>query len=315
MRNSSLRRSLAAGASIAVAAAGFAAFAPSATAASGNITFNCNLDIGGGLVVPSDFTTVADTNLPASVALGSSTPVAFTSTITVPATTADAARNLLGDTVAGTASIATTINGAAAPATAPVPTTSLGAAGTPLVLSIAGSGTANYVADTAGTKVVKVPNYTAALVFTNSGSTAAGTPVAVSCTAATGADTTVDTFTVTDPNAPVPTPTPTPTPAPAAQDTTTKVVKATYKKKAKKLVTLVQVRNEDKTAAAGDVKLVLKKGNKKIGKTVTVTLNKKGKATNVFTKISKKGKYTLKANYKGADLSKRSKTTYTIKIK
>ncbi|WP_114422141.1 hypothetical protein [Nocardioides houyundeii] len=311
MRNSSLRRSLAAGASIAVAAAGFAAFAPSASAASASVTYNCTL-LGGFLT--SNFTTVSDTNVPATVALGSSTPIGFSATITVPAATAGTAR-ALGDKVAGTASIATTINGVAAPASATIPSTPLGTAGD-LVLTISGSGTANYVADTAGVKTIKAPSYTADLVFTNS-STGGTTPVDVNCTAATGADTTVDTFTVTDPNAPAPTPTPTPTPtpAPAVQASTTKVLKANYKKKAKKLVTRVQVRNEDKTAAAGDVKLVLKKGNKKVGKTVTVTLNKKGKAKHVFTKISKKGKYTLKANYKGADLSKRSKTTYTIKIK
>jgi hypothetical protein len=297
MRTSALRRSIAAGASVAVAAVGMASFAPAAQAESASLTFNCKL-LGG--FVSADFTTVADTTLPTSVPLGSSTPIDFSATITVPESTANTARTF-GETVKGSAAIATTVNDAAAAATATLPSTSIAGTTGPLVLKVTGSSTAPYVADAAGKKTVKLASYTADLVFTKS-ATGTETKVDVQCTAAAGADTTVDKFDVIDPN------------APAVQKTSTEA-SAVYKKKAKKVVAKVEVLNADESAATGDVKVVLKKGNKKVGKAVTVSLNKKGKAKTVFTKVAKKGKYTVQANYKGSDASKKSKATVKLVIK
>ncbi|WP_110182547.1 hypothetical protein [Nocardioides solisilvae] len=292
MRNSVLRRVAATGASLAVASVGLAAFAPSATAASGEMTFNCKLLNGFS---SADFTTVADTDLPASVQLGSSTPVNFTATITIPEATANLARNF-GSTVEGKAAIATTINDAAAPASVTLPATSTGTSG-PLVLSVAGTADAAYVADSAGKKTVKLTGYNADLVFKNAAGTA--TPVDAKCTAAPTADTTVDTFDVIDPN------------APAVQATETTAT-TKYKKKQAKLVAKVEVLNEDGSAAAGDVKMVLKKGKKKAK--ASVTLNKKGKGKNAFTKVAP-GKYKLVVKYKGSETSKKSKETLTVKVK
>ncbi|WP_101524882.1 hypothetical protein [Nocardioides houyundeii] len=296
MRTSALRRSIAAGASVAVAAVGMASFAPAAQAESAKMTFNCKL-LGG--LVAADFTTVADTTLPASVSLGSSTQIDFSATITVPESTANTARTF-GETVQGSAAIATTVDGQAAAATATLPSTNIAGTTGALALKVTGSSSAPYVADKAGKKTVKLASYTADLVFVKA-ATGTQTKVDVVCNAAADANTTVDTFNVVDPNAPV-------------QKTTTDAT-AVYKKKAKKVVAKVEVLNADDTAATGDVKLVLKKGNKKVGKAVTVSLNKKGKAKNVFTKVTKKGKYTLKVNFKGSDASKKSNAKVKLVIK
>ncbi|WP_114422142.1 VCBS domain-containing protein [Nocardioides houyundeii] len=296
MRTSALRRSIAAGASVAVAAVGMASFAPAAQAESAKMTFNCKL-LGG--LVAADFTTVADTTLPASVSLGSSTQIDFSATITVPESTANTARTF-GETVQGSAAIATTVDGQAAAAAATLPSTNIAGTTGALALKVTGSSSAPYVADKAGKKTVKLASYTADLVFVKA-ATGTQTKVDVVCNAAADANTTVDTFNVVDPNAPV-------------QKTTTDAT-AVYKKKAKKVVAKVEVLNADDTAATGDVKLVLKKGNKKVGKAVTVSLNKKGKAKNVFTKVTKKGKYTLKVNFKGSDASKKSNAKVKLVIK
>ncbi|WP_104105840.1 hypothetical protein [Nocardioides sp. 616] len=297
MRTSALRRSIAAGASVAVAAVGMASFAPAAQAESAKMTFNCKL-LGG--LVSADFTTVADTTLPASVPLGSSTQIDFSATITVPESTANTARTF-GETVQGSAAIATTVDGQAAAATATLPATNIAGTTGALDLKVTGSSSAPYVADKAGKKTVKLASYTADLVFVKA-ATGTQTKVDVVCNAAADANTAVDTFNVVDPN------------APAVQKTSTEA-SAVYKKKAKKVVAKVEVLNADDSAATGDVKLVLKKGNKKVGKAVTVSLNKKGKAKNVFTKVAKKGKYTLKVNYKGSDASKKSSSKVKLVIK
>ncbi len=56
--------------------------------------------------------------------------------------------------------------------------------------------------------------------------------------------------------------------------------------------------NADGTAAAGDVKVVMKKGKKKFKS--TVTLNAKGKGKAAFTKVAP-GKYKLTVKYAGSD--------------
>ncbi|WP_185995834.1 hypothetical protein [Nocardioides campestrisoli] len=297
MHQSVIRRTLAAGASAAVAVTGLAAFAAPASAQSAPITFNCNLY--GGLLT-SQFTAVADTNVPATVATGSSTAIDFTATITVPVETATTAR-ALGSSVSGTAKTATTIDGAAAPATATF-SQSTGTSG-PLEIKVAGKGDAPYVAATAGTKAIKLAGFTATLALKNDAGTV--TEVPVDCTAVSGADTTVDTFTVADGA------TPPPPPAAEVQATKTKAT-ATYKKKAKKAVVKVSVANADGTAAAGDVKVVMKKGKKKFKS--TVTLNAKGKGKAAFKKVAP-GKYKLTVKYTGSDASKKSQKKSNVKIK
>lgn len=305
MRTSRIRQSFAAGASVAIAAAGLAAFAPAASAISAALPYACTLSTGG-LTLPAELSTVADTNIPDKVTVGTSTPVTVKADITVPSGTADLARGL-GSTVAGTAKLAGTIDGVAAPGTATLAPTPTGATGQPLVLTVNGTLDAPYAAATVGAKVIKLATYTADLTFTKADGTK--TQVAVNCPTTTATDTTVDKFEVVA----VPTPTP-PAPPVVVQETETSAA-VKYKKKAQKVVAKLAVTNEDDTAASGDVKVILKKGTKKVGKAVTVTLNKAGKKSVVFKKVAAKGKYTLIAKYKGSDESKKSMTKVSFKIK
>ncbi|WP_162599910.1 hypothetical protein [Nocardioides solisilvae] len=208
MHSSVLRRTLAAGASLAVAGAGIAALGSSATAQSASLSYDCLL-LGS---IESTFTTVADTDLPAQVTVGSTTPVQVTATITVPEGTANAARGL-GTSVSGTATINATIGGVATPATVTVPATSTGASG-PLVLNVSGALDAPYVADAAGNKIVEADSYTANLTFT--GGAFDPFNVGVTCESPDSQDTTVDTFTVVESETPTEEPSPSESPSPSA---------------------------------------------------------------------------------------------------
>lgn len=306
MRTSRFRQSLAAGASVAIAAAGLAAFAPTATAASGDMTFDCTFSLLG--VKPTK--TVADTNLPEKVELGKEINVGFTATVSAPDDIRSTAIYLYGKEVEGTATVDTTVGADKVPATATVPRTTIPETeNTELVINVAGSG--KWKPTALGKQEVKLTGYTASLSFPQP--TGAPKTLQVPCVPNAATSTLIDTVEVV----PAATPTPTPTPEPPAADVqkTETSAKVKYKKKAKKVVTKVQVANEDDTAASGDVKVILKKGKKKVGKAQTVTLNKKGKKKVVFKKVAGKGKYTLIAKYKGSDESKKSMTKVKFKIK
>lgn len=287
MRNS-LRRTLATTASVAIASAGLAALAPTASAVSEEMNFDCTVSILG----VKTFKTLADTNLPDSVEQGKKVKVGFTATVTAPDDIRGSAAYLYGSKVEGTADIDVTIGSDSVKATTDLPLSDVPASGE-WPLQVAGSGT--WTPSTVGSQEVRLNGYTANLSFPQAGGTAK--TLAVPCEVNKDTNNVVDTVEVT--------------PSTVQATKTTGTVK--YKKKAKKVVAKVQVTNADGTAAAGDVQAVLKQGKKKVK--TKVALNKKGKKKIVFTKVAKKGKYTLVLKYKGSDSSTKSKRTVKFRVR
>lgn len=101
------------------------------------------------------------------------------------------------------------------------------------------------------------------------------------------------------------------------KDDTTATAKASVKKKAKKVVIKVKVKSANGQTPDGKVKLVVKKGKKKVLKKA-VTVNKKGVAKLVIKgkkfKKMKKGKYKVNANYTGSSNFNKSKAKAKFKI-
>ena len=185
-----LQRSLALTATAAMATAGLAAFAPTATAATSKISFTCSTPVGD-----QQFPTIADTDLPATVPFGSTTKVKVTADVTLP----DSVRNLIygvlaGRSVKGTSVVKNTVDGVAvADANATIPSTALPASGD-LLLKASGTGP-DFVANKIGAQAVKVVSYGAVLNFLKEDGSSA-IDVTTNCTPAAGADLTVDTVTV-----------------------------------------------------------------------------------------------------------------------
>lgn len=377
MNVSALRRGLATGASVAVATAGLAAFAPTASAASAAVVFDCTTATG-----VKQFTTVADTDLPATVPFGQTLDVKSTATVTVPDEVRNTLYGFLGArTVEGNAVVRSTLNGAPlADITETVPVTPVPDSG-PLVVDAAGPAP-QFKAEKVGTNVIKVVTYTANLTFRDGdGDETLLSPMSIPCTPQAGQDLTVDSVVVTAPTtttvvvadgkatATVSSTAGTPAgsvdfvvggktvkaalaggkatvtlpelpvgthelkasftapaadgwlpssatgshvvAAPVVQETTTAVKAKATKKSIKAKVAVL---NADETPASGTVKMVLKKGKKKVGK-AAVELNELGAGRAVFKKITAKGKYTLVAKYTGSELSEKSKVTVTVKKK
>ncbi|WP_181312805.1 DUF6801 domain-containing protein [Nocardioides campestrisoli] len=304
MHQSVIRRTLAAGASAAVAVTGMAAFtAPATAATSGPVPFTCQVPVLG----ERSFTLVADTNLPEKVEKGKAVAVSFTATVTAPDNVRGGA-TLFGTSVEGTAKVVAKAGTQNLPVTANVALTTIPTTpNTELVLPVSGSTT--WTPTTLGTQQITLPSFEATLSFPQAG----GAPRElgpITCAAAAGASTVVDTVEVVESATTPPTTPPPATPGVAQATKTTSTVK--YKKKAKKAVVKVAVANADGTAAAGKVKVVMKKGKKKA--TSTVTLNAKGKGKAAFKKIAP-GKYKLTVKYTGSDASKKSQKKSNVKIK
>lgn len=169
MRTSALRRSVAASASVAIAAAGMAALAAPAQAASAELIFACPI-----LSTNYDFKTVADTDLPATVPFGKSVPVVATALVTVPDAVRTIVAGLGAATVEGKAVVKATVNDTAiTDITETVPSTAVPASGE-LVVNAAGAAPA-FVASKLGTNAYKVSGYTATLNLKK----ADGTPTAM----------------------------------------------------------------------------------------------------------------------------------------
>lgn len=288
------RRTLAAFASTAVASAGIALLAPSATAATGSVNFDCEVPILG----KTTFAVEADTNLPETVTAGSKVSYDFTAKVTTPDNVRSSAIFFFGQQVTGDAAVTASAGGVASPVSATLPTTAIPTATGPLVLTVAGKG--SWTPSGTGAQDVTVSAFTANLTFIKDGVKAA-TPLTVPCSVATPV--VVDTVQVVEATTP-------PVVTPAASKTTAKVK---YSKKSKKATVTTSVK-VGKKAASGKVKIKLAKGKKTV-KTVTVKLNKSGKATASFKKITKKGKYTATVSYAGSSSVKKSskKVTFTVK--
>lgn len=289
MRTTPIRRAVAAGASVAVATVGLAAFAPAAQAEA-TADFTCTVSLLGD----KQFTVTADTDLPSSVEQGKKVSYKFTATVSVPDDVRGAARLFFGEEVQGNAAIQAKVGATAAPVVAQLPRMEVPAETGPLVLDVAGSG--SWTPTQLGQQDVTVSGFTANLTFIKGGTPAAD-PIALPCVAPSSGPVVIDTVNVTK----------------ATVQSTSTTAKVKVAKKAKKATATVKVVNADKSAATGKVKLTLKKGKKKAG-TKTVALNKKGQAKAVFKKL-KKGKYTLVAQYQGNAGSKKSQKKVTFRVR
>lgn len=307
--------------------AGTALLATPANSASTSMVFSCTTPVG-----PKDFITVADTDVPATMVAGATAPITTTAQVTIPEDLVGLLRDVVGARrVDGSAVTKSTLDGTPlADVNHTIASMPLPASG---ALTVTALGTpANYTG-TVGTHVIKAASYTAHLVFHKD----AGDPFVVdtTCTPQTVdnngtpdntaddkplvQDLTVDTFKVNPAPAGTPTPTPTVkptvtptvTPVPAKSDTTTKVA-AKYNKttdKAKVKVVVKAVSGE----ATGSVKVILKRGSKKV-KSVSAKLVS-GTAKVVFKKISRPGKYKVIAKYPASSTTNASSGKDTFKVR
>lgn len=289
MRITPIRRALAAGASVAIAAAGLAAFAPAANAAETSLKFNC----AASILENQEFGFDADITLPETVEAGQKVNASFTGSVSVNDVVRSTAYAFLnGRFLEGTAAITGKFGADAIQMDAVVPKAAIPAETGAMSLPTNGSG--SWTATTVGAQDVTIDGFTAPLVMTNKDGVES--PIAVTCVAK-APETVVGTVEVTK----------------ASVQATKTTAKVKVNKKAKKAVATVKVVNADKSAAKGKVKLVLKKGKKAVAKR-TVKLNKKGVKKVAFKKL-KKGKYTLVVKYQGNKVSKKSKRTKKFRVR
>lgn len=292
MRNTSIRRAFAAGASVAVAAAGLAALAPAAQAATVNLEFNCSASI----LQDQKFQLEADFSAPKYLLPGQAADISFSGNVVVPNGTRAAAYVILdGRALEGSATVAGTFAGEDVTMVATLPRTEIPSTTGPM--SVPASGAASFETPGLGAHDLTVSGFTAPLTMTKSdGST---DTVEVTCTA-TAPATVIATVNVVEE---------------IPEEVTVQATKTTAKVKVtkKKAKATVKVANADKSAAKGKVKLTLKKGKKVVAKK-TVKLNKKGKKAVTFKKL-KKGKYSLLAQYQGNATSKKSKKKVTFRVR
>lgn len=287
MRNTPIRRVLAAGVSAAIAAAGLAALAPAAQAAQINLDFTCSASI----LSDQQFKLDADFKAPTYVLPGHEIKVSFAGDVIVPDSTRGAAYAFLGGrALEGGATVNGTFGSQEVSLEATLPRTEIPAEAGSFAVPV--SGGATFEAAELGAYDLKVSGFTAPLTMTKADGTT--TPVEVTCKA-DAPDTVVTTVNVVDE-------------IPQQATATTAKVKV-VKKTAKATVKVV---NADKSAAKGKVKLTLKKGKKVVAKK-TVTL-KKGQKVVTFKKLAK-GKYSLLAQYQGDAASKKSKKKVTFRVR
>lgn len=293
MRTTPIRRAVAAGASVALATVGLAAFAPAATAAP--VTTSLKFDCTVSILTDQEFVFDATLDVPETAEQGKPLKLAFEGTVTAPNTVRQSAYYILNvRALSGTADIDAKFGGQDLPLTASVARTEVpgGTTPTPLVLPAEGSGT--VTPNAVGPQAISIAGFKANLTSEKadgSKETVAATCVAQYATAAVG------TVNVTK----------------ATVQSTSTTAKVKVAKKAKKATATVKVVNADKSAAKGKVKVTLKKGKKTVGNK-TVSLNKKGQAKAVFKKL-KKGKYTLVAQYQGTKESKKSQKKVTFRVR
>ncbi len=294
------RRAIASAASLAVAAAGFAALAPAAQAESAALAYTCKISLFDG----EKLSVVVDTDLPDTVKAGSSTPVKVTANVSLAEAKGGALptlRNLNAASVLGSAEVGWTLDGAEQKAAVlSIPSTVVPAAG---ALALTATGPAAAFAPTQpGTYVIKAGAFTGKLDLkkANGQPTDLINSADIACAPNAGQDLTVDTVQVTAGD------------KPTVATSVTKA-KAKYAKKKKSVSASATVKASGK-AASGKVKFTLKRG-KKVVRVSTKTLNKKGVAKATFKKVSRKGTYTLTAKYAGSKTVKASKKVVTFKVR
>lgn len=299
MRTNLFRRAAAASASAALAVTGLAALAPAANAVDTEVSlkFNCSASI----LQDQEFVFDATVSGPESVRAGEDVEISFDGTVTAPPTVRGAAYSLLnGRFLEGTADVQGTFGTEAITLGATVPRTEIsGTAGDSLILPVTGGTT--FTATEVGVQDVTIPGFTADLIMTKADDSTS--PLEVTCEAkdpsAVAGTVTVEPGEVT----------------PAKVASTTKIKKAKFAKKKKRINVTAQVRTADKKAAKGKVKVTLKKGKKTVKVIKGKKLNKKGIAKVKFNKIAKKGKYKVIVQYQGNKQTKKSKKNAVVRVK
>jgi hypothetical protein len=174
------------------------------------------------------------------------------------------------------------------------PTTTIPGNGTDS-MTITASGPISFTGSRAGTMAISLGDMVANLTVHNPPAPD-GPAVPVQCTGPTDGSQNVGTIAV-------------------VKDKTTTKASASYNAKKDKATGKATVKSHFGSQVTGKVTFTLKKGKKKIGKSVTEALNKKGIATHVFSKVKKSGKYTITAKYAGNGNLKGSSGSASFRVK
>ncbi len=207
-----INRPVALAASIALTAAGLVGIASSAQAAPVKLPYDCAVSILTG----QEFTLDVESNLPATLEVGSTVNAELTGTVTVGASTIGAAYGLLGGRfMEGSADITAGFGSQAVKLSANLPKTAIPSSGS---LAIPLTATGSWSASTIGSQNLTISSFTAPLTLTkDDGSTSSA---AVECKAKV-AGTAISTTEVVAAPTETPTPTPTSTPEPSETPTPT----------------------------------------------------------------------------------------------
>jgi hypothetical protein len=280
-------RTIAAGSVLGLTAGTAAVLGATSPASALPIDFDCEVPIVGAKTFGLDMSSDA----PATVPPGSSVAPTITSVMTVPEDLAGLLRGVLSiDEVAGTVEATTLVDGVETPTTLTIPRSDIGDSG-PAVLT--GTGTLpSFPAGDLGTvhEIAAGAQSVTMTLFDLEGAPG-GSPFVIPCVPGAGENTVLDTI--------------------AVKAASTTAVKASYAKKTKTAKATATVAGD--AGPTGKVEFKLMRGAQQVKK-VTVSL-KNGKAVATFKKVSKKGKYTVKAAYKGSATSAGSKGSASFRVR
>jgi len=282
-------RAIAATGVLALAAGSATVLGTAGAASAQTLSFDCNVPILGTQTFSANITS----NAPAQLPTGSSATPTVTTVLTVPASLADLMRSLLSaDHVDGVIHSTALVNGVAQVVDLTVPLTAVGASGTDVPLSATGT-LAPITAGAPGTvTTVAAGAQDAALNLISAGSPSA---FDVPCTPSAGQTLTLAKIT-------------------SVKDTSRTRAKAAYSKaKHQAAVTVTVASTHGVVKPTGKVKLVLKRGSKKVA-SVTRTL-KSGKVANAFKNLRKAGSYKVTASYAGSSRLKASSGTVKFRVR
>jgi hypothetical protein len=260
-----------------------------ADAASATLNYNCTTILGA-----ATFTSVLDTNAPATLPVGKTVSTITSAQVTVPGMAALLSGLLHVATFSGTATATGYTDGVAQEIDMVVPTTSVPTDGDMVVPSSGPSGTitGEHVGDVI---TLSAGDFSSTLDFYDAdGNVVLGDQV-IPCTLAPDQDATVDTVRVVKANS------------------TTRAT-AHYKKGAKKAIVKAKVSGAYGNDPSGRVTFVVKKGKNTVAKT-TRSLNGDNVAQATFGKsVRKPGGYTVTATYAGNGKlnGSTSKTTFRV---
>ena len=283
-------RVIAAVGALALTGAALAVLAP-AGAASVTLTYTCT--VAGAA---KQFTVVADTDAPATIAYGETITPTASGTITVPEDVVTTARDGGAKKLDGKADVAATVSGAARPMTLTAKQTNVPNSG-PMQIEVSGPA-GSFVGAAAGTTyAVAVGDFTATLNLYEANGTALPAPLSpqvVPCLLNSGQNPAVDTITVVKDAT---------TTAVAARD-----IAAHHRPKAKVTVTA-----EHGSVPQGSIRAKLvRKG--KVLQTKVLGLRDGARAVR-FAPVAKTGDYTVKVRYRGGAnwTGDRETVTFTVK--